>query len=538
MKKTRLSKEPRRARAALPLLAFVCLSVWSWPAENASPAAQSQGAPATQTRALIIVIDGLRPDYITAEAMPNLAALRGNGFWGENHHSVFPTVTRVNATSIATGSYPRTHGMMGNSMYVKHVRPDRPLNTGYVANLRLLDEAWNGNLLTTLSLGEILQQHGKRLFVSSSGSSGSAFLLNHRVSGGALVQAATHKPDTPLAHQLILPDTLAPLVNEVLGPVPARSRPNLGVVRRAVDALLKVGIDHLQADVMIIWITEPDGMAHTTGVGSPQTVEALKAVDVEVRRILAGLGSRGLLSSTNIFVTSDHGFSTHVGRQSIVSLLVEHGLKATSDSLEVVVAAGGAIHVNEGGGARIRQIVHLLQQTEWIGPVFTRGEGSASVEGWVPGTLSFGSILWDHERSADILAAANWTSGTNVHGFAGEVMGPGLASHGSASPYDIGASFIISGPSIKQGVRSRVPTGNTDLVPTILHLLELPIPATMDGRVLVEALAKEPAPSELQARSQQYATEAVWDGGTYRMVLHKSFVGSTEYVDFAEVTRR
>ena len=536
MKRTRASKEQRWARP-LQLLAFACVSVWSWPAANAGSAVQGQGAPATQPRALIIVIDGLRPDYITAEVMPNLAALRDNGFWSENHHSVFPTVTRVNATSIATGSYPRTHGIMGNSMYVKHVRHDRPLNTGYVANLRLLDEAWNGNLLTTLSLGEILQQHGKSLFASSSGSPGSAFLLNHRVSGGALVQASTHKPDTPLAHQLILPDTLAPLVNEVLGPVPARSRPNLGVVRRAVDALLKVGIDHLQADVLIVWITEPDGMAHTTGIGSPLTVETLKGVDVEVRRILAGLASRGLLSSTNIFVASDHGFSTHVGRQSVVSLLVEHGLKASADSPEVVVAAGGAIHVNEGGGERIRQIVRLLQQTEWIGPVFTRGKESASPEGWVPGTLSFESILWDHERSADILTAANWTSGKNVHGFEGEVMGRGLAGHGSASPYDIRASFIISGPSIKQGVRSRVPTGNTDLVPTILHLLELPIPATMDGRVLVEALAKEPAPSELQARSQQYATEAVWDGGTYRMVLHKSFVGSTEYVDFVEVIR-
>ncbi len=132
-------------------------------------------APPVADRCLIIVIDGLRPDYVTPTVMPTLAALRDGGFSGENHHAVVPTVTRVNASSIATGSYPRTHGMLGNSLYVPRVRPDRALNTGNVEDLRLLDDALGGDLLTTPSLGEILPAHGKRLFVSSSGSTGSGF---------------------------------------------------------------------------------------------------------------------------------------------------------------------------------------------------------------------------------------------------------------------------------------------------------------------------------------------------------------------------
>ncbi len=79
-------------------------------------------APPVADRCLIIVIDGLRPDYVTPTVMPTLAALRDGGFSGENHHAVVPTVTRVNASSIATGSYPRTHGMLGNSLYVPRVR--------------------------------------------------------------------------------------------------------------------------------------------------------------------------------------------------------------------------------------------------------------------------------------------------------------------------------------------------------------------------------------------------------------------------------
>src|SRR5262245_14600817 len=55
---------------------------------------------------LVFVMDGLRPDSITAADTPNLHRLRTEGVWFENSHSVFPTVTRVNSTSLATGSYP------------------------------------------------------------------------------------------------------------------------------------------------------------------------------------------------------------------------------------------------------------------------------------------------------------------------------------------------------------------------------------------------------------------------------------------------
>jgi predicted AlkP superfamily pyrophosphatase or phosphodiesterase len=49
---------------------------------------------------LLIVLDGLRPDYVTPSVMPNLHALGQRGVVFANHHSVFPTVTRVNASSI------------------------------------------------------------------------------------------------------------------------------------------------------------------------------------------------------------------------------------------------------------------------------------------------------------------------------------------------------------------------------------------------------------------------------------------------------
>src|SRR6266545_2851955 len=77
--------------------------------------AQQPAAPHTH---LVIVVDGLRPDYVTADVMPRLFRLGLRGIVFNAHHAVFPTVTRVNAPSFVTGSYPETHGLMGNAIYI------------------------------------------------------------------------------------------------------------------------------------------------------------------------------------------------------------------------------------------------------------------------------------------------------------------------------------------------------------------------------------------------------------------------------------
>ena len=134
-----------------------------------------------RTRIIILMFDGLRPDYITPELMPNLYAFKKESSYGNQNHSVYPTVTRVNSASYATGSYPATHGLMGNTVYFPQVDKVKGLNTGDAKELMRADEATNRHLLTAVSLGEILQANGERLMVFSSGSTGQAFLQNHAV---------------------------------------------------------------------------------------------------------------------------------------------------------------------------------------------------------------------------------------------------------------------------------------------------------------------------------------------------------------------
>src|SRR5256885_12290277 len=88
---------------------------------------------------LLIVVDGLRPDNVTRDVMPHLFGLGRRGIVFTAHHSVFPTVTRVNASSIVTGAYPETHGLLGNTIYIPHVDAAHGLDTGERENLEAVE---------------------------------------------------------------------------------------------------------------------------------------------------------------------------------------------------------------------------------------------------------------------------------------------------------------------------------------------------------------------------------------------------------------
>src|SRR5580765_4971269 len=134
-------------------LALVALAIWVVHLKvDTTGAAQ----PARRTH-LVIVVDGLRPDSVTADVMPRLYRLGRRGIVFTAHHSVFPTVTRVNASSFVTGAYPETHGLLGNTIYIPAADPARLLDTGLRENLELVARA-AGQLLTAPTLGEILQR--------------------------------------------------------------------------------------------------------------------------------------------------------------------------------------------------------------------------------------------------------------------------------------------------------------------------------------------------------------------------------------------
>src|SRR4051812_3765884 len=59
----------------------------------------AEGLPAR--RVVLVVFDGMRPDYVTAESSPNLWRLAQEGVFFNNHHPVYLSSTDVNGVALA-----------------------------------------------------------------------------------------------------------------------------------------------------------------------------------------------------------------------------------------------------------------------------------------------------------------------------------------------------------------------------------------------------------------------------------------------------
>jgi arylsulfatase A-like enzyme len=486
--------------------------------------AAAQTTVAARHAQLVIVVDGLRPDYVTSALMPRLTRLGQRGTVFNAHHSVLPTVTRVNASTMATGVYPEGHGILGNTIYIPAVNATKGLDTGSRENLEAVARA-NAPLLTATSLGEILNAAGKSLFVAGAGTSGAAFLLNHTASAG------------PVIHQeFTRPASLGARVIEKLGPAPPSAMPNAALNARAVDAYLKFGADEMHPDLAFIWISDPDHTAHNKGIGSETTTEALRLADAEIGRIEDGLRARQLADRTNIIVVSDHGFSTHNAHLKLAELVAPFATPLPDGSPDIVVTEGAINFRTPPEAARIAAIVAMLQRHPPVGAIFTRAKPGGGVEGLVSGTLSFDVARWAHARSAEILVSANWNAEKNEAGFAGKTTATGVAGHGSSSPYDVHNTLIAAGPDFREHAISDVPTSNVDLAPTLLTLLGVKVPSSMTGRVIDEGL-RTASPIASVAVERSTATVKTPDGA-YTLTAHFSTAAGKTYLDFTDVTRR
>src|SRR5499427_9459004 len=71
---------------------------------------------------VMISIDGLRPDYVTAAdahalKIPNLRRFLKDGAFADGVTGVIPTVTYPSHTTLITGVWPARHGILGNATF-------------------------------------------------------------------------------------------------------------------------------------------------------------------------------------------------------------------------------------------------------------------------------------------------------------------------------------------------------------------------------------------------------------------------------------
>ncbi len=179
---------------------------------------------ATFKQAVICVFDGLRPDRMTAEHMPNLWRFAHDGIWFRDSRSVFPSVTRVATTSFATGAKPEPHGVMNNKMFHPAVIANRLLDTSAAVDLRAAEAHHVGYFVEADGLGCALARAGKSYAVVHTGSAGSAYLVNHKARVHRhwtfSIHGHTHTQTPDAVHEVVdrfgpLPESATPKTDHV-----------------------------------------------------------------------------------------------------------------------------------------------------------------------------------------------------------------------------------------------------------------------------------------------------------------------------------
>jgi arylsulfatase A-like enzyme len=482
--------------------------------------------PGARPLVLVFVVDGLRPDSITAEDTPTLFRLRAEGVDLVNGHAVFPTVTRVNAAAIATGTQPGTNGLVGNQMFVPAVDERRAFDTGNYRNFLALERAAGSRVLQVRTLAERLQARGLALAGVSSGSTGSAFLLNPTAPDGVgTLVNGYFDPGKTVAY----PAAVSEAVLARFGPAPVKEPGGArfdASVNWTQRVLREYVLPELAPDVVINWLTEPDHSQHHVGVGSPAAREALRNGDREIAQVLAGLDA----GSTSVLVVSDHGFTTNTAGVDVAGALIEAKLKAASDSPDVILASSGqavALHVQDHDPDRVARLARFIQTRDWGGVVFS----AERVDGAFPLELI---NLENRDRGPDLLFTFPWTSRRSAFGVPGTDLAavpaggaPYVSDHGSMSPWNVRNTFLAWGAGVKRGITAPAPAGNVDVAPTVLALLGLEGEAGLDGRAVTEALAGGPDPEQVAAETRIHTAAA----GAYRAALQISTVDGRRYVD-------
>ncbi len=470
---------------------------------------------------LIIVWDGLRPDMVTAEHTPYLDAAAKRGVFCPASHASFPTATRINASSLATGCYPARHGIVDNELYIPVVDPTRATSCADWRALQRMADAEGGPLLTAPTLGEILRDAGLRLACVGSGSPGTTYLTNSTVAGPVVNWAVAW------------PSGLQMRINETHGAMLPETSTSVERTDFVLRVLLDVLVPEYRPDVVVAWLTEPDHAQHAHGLRSPEALEALRYLDGALEQLVAKLEAAAPRGALDCILISDHGFSTIAEPIDVNTALVDAGLKGAPDTNDIVCASN-SLYLNGNARDRLAEVVEFLQCQPWIGAVLLRDDLLHVAPGSMPQSAVFGY----HPRSAEVMYANRWWDGANVYGAPGSIVqGSSMAAtHGSASPYDINNTLIAWGPSFKESVVSSAPCGIVDIAPTVLHLLGLAAAPSMEGRVLQEILRDGPEPDNLPVTSSAREALLLTPDGLRRQTATYSAVAGHTYLDQIALT--
>ena len=193
-----------------------------------------------------------------------------------------------------------------------------------------------------------------------------------------------------------------------------------------------------------------------------------------------------------------------------------------------VASNGGAVlfYAHDAEPATVERLASWLAKQTWCGVML-----ASERVGQVPGTIPASIANIDGQRSPDLAMSFAWNSVSNVEGYPGNTAASGgtigVGTHGGMSRQELHNTLIARGPSFIRSSVVGTPTGNIDIAPTILHILDLPGGEEMDGRVLHEALDNAGDSSEVEFRTVTRTAEL----SDYRQEVTVTSVRGSIYLD-------
>src|ERR1700732_3582385 len=296
----------------------------------------------TEHNVILFVPDGLRGRIVTSETAPAMAAVRDRGVNFKNSHSLFPTFTTANASAMATGHYLGDTGDFSNTIYTGYPvgAADGTVTPFLEADpvLRDVDEHFGGDYLNEETVLKMARAKGYS--TAAIGKLGPILIFDHTDRIGAdglhsiVVDDSTgSKNGVPLSDEMKSALAKANLALET----PSRGDhgkagdsktagttvPNTAQQAYFTDVATKVVLPMFKARnkpfLLVFWSRDPDGSQHnqgdslntvTPGINGPTSMAGIRNADDNLAQLRKALDELGLAASTNIIITSDHGFST------------------------------------------------------------------------------------------------------------------------------------------------------------------------------------------------------------------------------------
>ncbi|HEX7725705.1 MAG TPA: alkaline phosphatase family protein, partial [Rhizomicrobium sp.] len=288
-------------------------------------AALPAAAGPAQHNVLIFVADGLRYVSVTPKTAPTMWKLKTQGVDFTNSHSLYPTITTVNASAIATGHYIGDTGNFGNTLYTGY--PVAGTNGAPITfqedDVLLGDLAahYNGNYLNETSLIAAARQAGYATAVMGKvGPTAIQDITQRDGTGTIVIDDAVNTPKgiavSPGIEDAIKAAGIAPTA-------PKTNVPNNEQQQYMIAIATKVVLPKLASSgkpfAMLYWSRDPDASQHSQkdslgklspGINGPTGQAGIKDADDTLAALLAALKAQGLDKTTDVFITADHGFST------------------------------------------------------------------------------------------------------------------------------------------------------------------------------------------------------------------------------------